>query len=100
MSCTKRQIQLVMKYSKINTLEAAAAKAAMSLRTARKYVKLNGLKELKGEGEEVMKKTKRNPFEKHWLEIEAMLNNDSGLEAKKLWNGYWRTILANTKKVN
>lgn len=82
MTCTKKQIQLVMKYSKTNTLEAAAAKAAMSLRTARKYVKLRGSEKSMRKGELVT--AKQNPFKKHWLQIEAMLTNDSGLEAKTI----------------
>jgi hypothetical protein len=82
MSCTKEQIQLVMKYSKVKTLEAAAAKAAMSLRTARKYVKLKGMKEIMKES--TKEKMRRNPFEKHWSEIVIMLGNDSGLEAKTI----------------
>ena len=43
MTCTKKQIRVLVKYSKTMTQEAAAAKAGVSLRTARKYFKAGGM---------------------------------------------------------
>jgi transposase len=69
-----------MKYEKTLTQGAAAAKAAMSLRTARKYIKAGGqmAKEWK------YRKTHKDVFEKVWAELETMLETDSGLQSQTL----------------
>jgi hypothetical protein len=42
MKCTPREVQILMRYSKTHGREGVATKAAMSLRTARKYLKAGG----------------------------------------------------------
>ena len=61
----------------------AAAKAGMSERSARKYGRL-------GRAPSQMKvphtwRTRPDPFEGVWSEIEALLHQDGGLQAKTIW---------------
>jgi transposase len=61
----------------------AAAKAGMSERTARKYVR-------SGRAPSQVKvahtwRTRPDPFEGVWPEIEALLHQDAGLQAKTIW---------------
>jgi transposase len=63
--------------------ETAAAKAGMSERTARKYVR-------SGKTPSVSKvphtwRTRSDPFGEVWAEIEVLLKQDSGLQAKTVW---------------
>lgn len=39
MTCTHQQVQLFKKYIKFKTLEIAAAKAGVDIKTARKYLR-------------------------------------------------------------
>ena len=82
MTCTEKQVSILMKYSKKLTQEAAAAKAGMSLRSARKYIRNGGwitnLKEWK------WRQTHKDAFAEVWPEIEAMLEVDSGLQSQTL----------------
>src|SRR5437660_3091756 len=61
----------------------AAAKAGMSERSARKYGRL-------GRSPSQVKvphtwRTRPDPFEGVWTEIEALLRQDGGLQAKTIW---------------
>jgi hypothetical protein len=71
-----------MKNSKALTQEAAAAKAGVSVRTARKYIKAGGMA---GKGKQwKWRLTRKDVFESVWIEIEAMLELDSGLQSQTL----------------
>jgi len=81
MTSTPRQVQILMKYSKTHGQEFAAAKAGMSLRTARTHLKIGG----KMTEENSKNSDKRTDiFDGVWREIEAMLSADPGLQAKTL----------------
>src|SRR5580700_4131996 len=81
MTCTPQQIQLLMRYSKTHGQETAAAKAGMSVRTAREYLNNGGM---------MIEETTRNSskrtdvFDGVWAEIEDMLSFDPGLQVKTL----------------
>ena len=61
----------------------AAAKAGMSERTARKYVRSGGIpSEAKAPH---TWRTRLDPFADAWPEIEALLKQDGGLQAKTVW---------------
>jgi len=71
-----------MKYKNCYPLAIAAAKAGMSIKTARKY-------KTTGEWSERHKKprhyrTRHDPFEAHWPEIENLLQQSPELQAKTL----------------
>ncbi len=81
MSCTKEQVYLLSKYYQRMPLRQAAAKAGMSINTARRYVR--------GQMPEVMSaprkyRTRPDHFAAHWGEISSLLENDSGLQAKTI----------------
>lgn len=82
MTCTYPQIQLLKKYIKFKTLEAAAAKAGMDIKTARKYLRSqklpNELKKLRNYN------TRPDPFAKHWDQIVDMLIKTPELQANQL----------------
>lgn len=82
MTCTNHQVRLLMKYKNCYPLSIAAAKAGMSIKTARKY-------KATGEWPESDKKprryrTRHDPFEVHWPEIESLLQQSPELQAKTL----------------
>ncbi len=81
MTCTPEQIRKLMKNSKRKSLSAAAAKAGMSENTARKYLRRRG-KPL--EKRQRQYRTRRDPFQDVWVEVEKMLVGDPLLEAKTL----------------
>lgn len=80
MTCTPRQIQVLFKYSKTHGQEAAAAKAGISLRTARKYLNDGG----KAVNTTREWRTHQDAFDTVWTEIESMLAGDPGLQAKTI----------------
>ncbi len=82
MTCTKQQIRLLLKHSKTVTQEAAAARAGMSLRTARKYLKAGG--QMKEKPEWKWRQTHKDIFAEVWPEIAAMLKTDPGVQAQTL----------------
>lgn len=82
MTCTKKQIQSLLKGSKTLTQEAAAAKAGVSLRTARKYLKDGG--QMADRPEWKWRQTHMDVFAGVWPEIEAMLKTDPGIQAQTL----------------
>jgi len=81
MTCTPQQIQILMKYSKTHGQEIAAAKAGMSVRTARAYRAKGGVVT-----EEIAKNASKRTdiFDGVWAEIEDMLSIDPGLQVKTL----------------
>jgi hypothetical protein len=82
MTCTEKQIRVLRKYSKKLTQEAAAAKAGVSLRTARKYIKAGGMALERKQW--VWRQTHKDAFEEVWPTIEAMLEVDSGFQSQTL----------------
>ena len=81
MTCTRQQMDILMKYSKIYKQEVAAAKAGMSVRTARRY-KQSGKRSARAPREY---RTRNDPFEGVWNEICTLLSRDCGLEAKTIF---------------
>lgn len=82
MACTQKQIQMLMKHSKTHTLEAAALKAGMSLRTARRYMRSGGQMIEKKEWK--WRQTHKDVFADIWPDIEDMLRNEPGLQGQTL----------------
>ena len=81
MTSTPQQIQILMRYSKTHGQEIAAAKAGMSVRTARKYRVKGGVMT----GETAKNSSKRTDvFDGVWPDIEELLSNDPGLQVKTL----------------
>ena len=65
------------------TLVTAAAKAGMSERTARKFARL-GSEAVVGKVAHTWR-TRPDPFEAVWAEVEGLLREDAGLQAKAVW---------------
>lgn len=81
MTCTREQIRKFMRYRKTLSLEVAAAKAGMSENTARRYAKQGG-KPLPMPDRDY--RTRKDPFFEVWDQLQEMLAQDAGLEAKTL----------------
>jgi hypothetical protein len=83
---TDNQARKLMKYlHEKRTLGVAAAKSGMDEKTARKYRDLDRLpNELKAERIRIWR-TRENPFEEIWEMVKSFLENNSGLEAKTLF---------------
>jgi len=83
MTCTEKQIRMLFKYSKTLTQEAAAAKAGMSLRTARNYLKGGGAMAIEKK-EWIWRQTHKDAFEMVWDVVEEMLAVDPDLQSQTL----------------
>ncbi len=83
---TDNQARKLMKYlQEKKTLGMAAAKSGMDEKTARKYRDLDKIpSELKAERIRTWR-TRENPFEEVWELVKSFLKNNSGLEAKTLF---------------
>lgn len=83
---TDNQARKLMKYlEEKKTLEVAAVKSGMDEKTARKYRDLGKLpSELKAERIRTWR-TRENPFGEVWEMVKSFLGNNSGLEAKTLF---------------
>lgn len=83
---TDNQVRKLMKYLQENkTLGVAAAKSGMDEKTARKYRDLSKLpSELEAEQIRTWR-TRENPFEEVWERVKSFLENNSGFEAKTLF---------------
>ena len=83
---TDNQARKLMKYlQEKRTLEVAAAKSGMDAKTARKYRNLDRLpNELKAERIRTWR-TREDPFEEVWEMVKSFLENNTGLEAKTLF---------------
>ena len=81
---TDKQVRLLMSLLKQGIpLVTAAAKAGMSERSARKYVRA-------GSAPSALKvahtwRTRPDPYADVWPEVEALLHQDGSLEAKLVW---------------
>ena len=81
---TDEQVKLLMSLLKQGISQAtAAAKAGMSERTARKYVRSGGTPSVTKVPHTW--RTRVDPFGEVWAEIETLLKQDSGLQAKTVW---------------
>ena len=86
---TDQQVRKLMEFQKKQkTKVAAAAKAGMDEKTARKYIRLGKLPS------QVKKphtwKNREDPFADIWDEAKGLLENNSGLEAKSLFEYFQR----------
>ena len=82
MTCTVQQIKILMRYINIKSLEIAAAKAGMSIKTAKKYLKSKTLPSNSKMSRNY--NTRPDPFAKHWEQITTILNNTPELQANQL----------------
>ena len=82
MTCTNQQVKLLMNAIKRYSLTTAAAKAGMSCKTARKYVKAQQLPEALKVPRHYL--TRPDVFASHWNEISKMLIQAPELQAKTL----------------
>jgi transposase len=83
MTCTNEQIRILMQYAITHTQEVAAAKAGMSLRTAKRYLQMKG-KRKKPQRKPRTWRTREDPFKDISPTVREMLKRDPGLEAKTL----------------
>jgi hypothetical protein len=83
MTCTDEQIRLLKKYAAAYTQEIAAAKAGMSLSSAKRYLRVKKKRKPKTTAARVWR-TRKDPFGDVWPELRSMLEKDAGLEAKTL----------------
>jgi len=83
MTCTDEQIRLLRKYAANHTQEIAAAKAGMSLSTAKRYLAMKKRSKAKKKPQRSWR-TRPDPFVDVWGELREMLQRDPGLEAKTL----------------
>lgn len=68
MTCTNKQVGILMQKIKKYNQIISAVKAGMSVKTARKYLRVN---KFPSELQTVRKyRTRKDPFVKHWDEIE------------------------------
>ena len=86
---TDEQVRLLMKLiNKEQRLQTAAAKAGMSEKTARKYRRLNRLpSQVKAVHDW---QTRQDPFQEDWPWIQELLEYNSGLEAKTIFEALQR----------
>jgi hypothetical protein len=86
---TDAQVRRLKRLSKTeNTQELAAAKAGMDVKTARKYLKSAKLpSEDKSERDW---RTRKDPFERVWGEVQQQLDGNPGLEAKTVFEALQR----------
>lgn len=83
------QVRLLMKLINTEkTLAAAAAKAGMDPKTARKYITLNKLPSQVAPRHPW--RTRKDPFEHDWPWVEEQLDLNAGLEAKTLFDALQR----------
>lgn len=88
MAVTDQQVRkLFMEYQKMGTIEGAAMKAGMDRKTAAGYIKSGQLPSAR-KGERHWR-TKPDPFEGHWPDVEKKLQEAPELEAKALFE--WLT---------
>ncbi len=82
MTCTNKQVGILMDKIKKHNQIIAAAKAGMNVKTARKYLRIGKLpSELKRARKY---RTRKDPFIDHWNEIETMLESAPELQATTL----------------
>jgi hypothetical protein len=86
---TDAQVRRLKRLSKTeNTQELAAAKAGMDVKTARKYLKSAKLPSEDKPDREW--RTRTDPFERVWGEVQQQLDGNPGLEAKTIFEALQR----------
>src|SRR5438270_5062146 len=86
---TDAQVRRLKRLSKTeNTQELAAAKAGMDVKTARKY--LNSAKLPSEDKPDREWRTRSDPFERVWGEVQQQLDGNPGLEAKTIFEALQR----------
>src|SRR5688500_5807868 len=75
--------RMLNKRRKGKTQEQAAARAGMSVRTARKYERLA---QLPSQLKKPRARTRPNPFEQDWPWVQALLERDPALQVKTLFD--------------
>ena len=86
---TDAQVRRLKRLSKTeSTQELAAAKAGMDVKTARKY--LNCVKLPSEDRPERDWRTRKDPFERVWAEVQQQLDGNPGLEAKTVFEALQR----------
>ena len=86
---TDEQVRLLMKLvNKEQRLQTAAAKAGMSEKTARKYRRLSRLPSQVKTIHDW--RTREDPFQEDWPWIQELLGNNSGLEARTIFEALQR----------
>ena len=83
MTCTNEQLRILIRYGITHTQDVAAAKAGMSLSTAKRYLRMKGRRK-KAHKKPRTWRTREDPFKEVWPVVREMLERDSGLEAKTL----------------
>jgi transposase len=83
MTCTNEQLRILMKYAITHNQSVAAAKAGMSLSSAKRYLRMRG-RGKKPEKTPRSWRTREDPFREVWPVVREMLERDAGLEAKTL----------------
>lgn len=84
MTCTNEQLRILMKYALTHPQDVAAAKAGMSLSTAKRYLRMRSGKRKNAEKSPRKWRTREDPFREVWPTLNEMLERDAGLEAKTL----------------
>lgn len=84
MTCTRQQIALLMRYAKTYPQKVAAAKAGMSVETARKYLKNGGKMVQQEKRTERTWRTRDDPFNDVAQEISDMLAEDEGFQSQTI----------------
>ena len=82
MTCTEKQIRILIEYAKTHTQEIAAAKAGVSFSTAKRYLKMKGKRKRRQTARAW--RTRQDPFAEVWDEVKDLLVKDAGLEAKTI----------------
>jgi hypothetical protein len=86
---TDQQVRKLMKLNQKECLSVAAAKSGMSENTARKYLRHRRLSsQVKAER---AWRTREDPFEEDWSEVQLKLEINPGLESKTLFEWLQRS---------
>jgi len=81
---TDHQVRILMKMVQTEETKAlAAAKAGMDPKTARKYLR-SGRLPSQSKREHTWR-TRKDPFDEVWKEVEGFLKDDTGFEAKTIF---------------
>ena len=81
MTCTQKQVRILMNSAKTKTVEAAAAKAGIALETAKKYLRSGGKMNQKKPRDY---RTREDYLAEAWPDVEEMLAIDAGLQSQTL----------------
>ena len=83
MTCSNEQLRILMKYAQTCSRQVAAAKAGMSLSTAKRYLRMGGKRKERTHRQRSWR-TRPDPLAGVWPQLEALLEREPGLQAKTL----------------